>query len=331
MKVFITGISGFIGFHLALHLKKMGCEVHGCDNFTPYYFISLKKGREEILKQENIIVRQADIVRMSELKAIFERESFDCLVHLAAQPGVRYSITHPDSYIQTNIVGFYHILEICRKYPAMKLIYASSSSVYGLNSKIPYAEKDKADRPASLYGATKKANEVIAYSYHHLYKIPMTGLRFFTVYGPWGRPDMAYYSFTKAILEEKPIELYNYGNVRRDFTYVDDIVRGIYAAMQLEGNAEIFNLGNQRSEPVSRMIEILEDLLGKKAKIEMRPLAQGDVVETFADLSHSAKKLNFQPAFSLEEGLKHFVSWYKSYNKANASGKKSIRSVAIKQ
>ncbi len=331
MKVFITGIAGFIGMHTALSLQKEGYDVHGCDNYTPYYSPPLKKARTQILEKKSIHVRQADITDCMQLEEIFSKDSFDILIHLAAQPGVRHSITHPDSYIQTNLVGFYNILEICRKYSSLKLIYASSSSVYGLNEKIPYAENDQTDQPASLYGATKKANEIIAHSYHHLYQIPMTGLRFFTVYGPWGRPDMAYYSFTKNILAGEPIDLYNFGNVRRDFTYIDDIVDGIARAVKCKALGKIYNLGNQQAEPVLQLIKILEQLLNKKAEIRLKPPAQGDVVETFADLTLSAEELGFQPKTNIRQGLKEFVHWYLNYNEENAFGMNCNKSLANKQ
>jgi len=303
-KIFITGIAGFIGFHLALALKHRGGHVVGCDNFNPYYDPELKKERAKLLKTAGIPVFDADIrsLQLSEKPTHF--------VHLAAQAGVRYSIEHPESYVANNLDGFFHILELCRKDPAMKLIYASSSSVYGLNEKIPFSESDPTDRPASFYGATKKSNELMAHAYHHLFGIPVTGLRFFTVYGPWGRPDMAYFSFTRSILEGKPIPVFHEGKTKRDFTYIDDIVKGAIAAIDLGAECEIFNLGNNHPESVLTLIELIETFTGKKAIKEFLPAPPGDIVTTYADISKAQKLLGFNPEVSLEQGMEQFVKWF---------------------
>jgi UDP-glucuronate 4-epimerase len=310
MKIFITGIAGFIGFHLARFLAARGDFVIGCDNFNAYYDPELKKKRAQILFKEGIQVLDLDICDSSSIENVVSKNAITHLVHLAAQAGVRHSFKDPQSYVKTNLDGFVRVLEVCRKYPHMKLIYASSSSVYGLNEKTPFSEDDFTDKPASLYGATKKANEVIAHSYHHLYGISATGLRFFTVYGPFGRPDMAYYSFTRSIMEEIPIQVYNHGQMQRDFTYIDDIVRGTASAINLGAPFEIFNLGNNRPEELLDLIAIIEERVGKKAKIEFLPMQPGDVPITFADISKSASMLQFQPTISLKEGLERFVDWY---------------------
>ena len=305
MNIFITGIAGFIGFHLARHLHNTGNVVTGCDNFNDYYSPQLKKDRTEILEKLGISVMHADI---QDLKTVPSHTTH--FVHLAAQAGVRYSKTNPQIYCDTNLNGFLQILELIRHHPHIPLIYASSSSVYGLNEKIPFAETDMTDRPASLYGATKKANELMAHSYHHLYGISVTGLRFFTVYGPWGRPDMAYYSFADAILQGTPIQIYNHGKMKRDFTYVDDIVLGITSALDKSLPCEIFNLGNNKPEDVLTLVHLLEKKLGKKAHIELLPHTPSEVPITYADISKSQKILDFQPQISLDQGLDHFLEWY---------------------
>lgn len=309
-KIYITGIAGFIGFHLALFLKKRGDFVAGCDNFNAYYDTGLKRARAEYLKQQGISILEADICEPANIEKELIEQSTTHLVHLAAQAGVRHSITHPQSYVQANLNGFVQILEICRRLSPIKCIYASSSSVYGLNKKIPFSEQDPCDHPANFYGATKKANEMIAHAYHHLYGISVTGLRYFTVYGPWGRPDMAYFSFTKSILEGKPIHLYNQGQMRRDFTYIDDIVRGTAAAIDLGASCEIFNLGNNHPENLSTLVSLIEKFSGKKAVVELLPMQMGEVVETYADIAKAKDKLGFVPSTSLEEGLERFVEWY---------------------
>jgi len=311
--VFITGIAGFIGFHLARFLKKRGDHVIGCDNFNSYYDVSLKEKRASMLKEEGITVIQADICDKMFLEKSFEKFAITHLVHLAAQAGVRHSIKHPDHYVHTNLNGFVQILEVCRRFPHIKITYASSSSVYGLNTKVPFSEDDLTDQPASFYGATKKANELIAHSYHHLYGLSLTGLRFFTVYGPWGRPDMAYYSFTRNILANEPIQVYNHGQMKRDFTYIDDIVAGTAAAMDLGTGHEIFNLGNNQPEDLMELISLLEQYTGKKVQKQFLPMQQGDVHITYADISKSQRLLGYSPKIPLREGLKNFVDWYLSF------------------
>ncbi len=310
--VFITGAAGFIGFHLALHLQARGDHVLGYDNFNDYYDPELKKQRANELKKNKISVLHGDICTKKRLHDAVQKHSTTHIVHLAAQAGVRYSLVNPQAYMASNLEGFSNILEICR-HSSIKLTYASSSSVYGLNSKIPFSEGDQTDHPASLYGATKKANELMAFCYHHLYGIPVTGLRFFTVYGPWGRPDMAYFSFTKAILENKPIELFNHGAMQRDFTYIDDVVAGTAAALDLEAPHEIFNLGNHRPEKLSHFVEILEKLLNKKAHTTLVPMQPGDIEITYADIEKSRSFLGYIPKTSLEQGLKYFTVWYKRF------------------
>lgn len=333
MKIFITGIAGFIGFHLAKRLSSQDISVAGCDNLSPYYSLSLKALRKSTLESLGISIVRLDITNLDAMETHFQKNNYDLLIHLAAQPGVRYSVQNPNTYIQTNWIGFFHIAEICKKYPTMRLIYASSSSVYGKNAKIPFSETDITDSPTNIYAVTKKSSELLAHAYHHLYNIPVTGLRFFTVYGPWGRPDMAYYSFTESILQGKTIPLYSFGKMERDFTYIDDIITGILQVInRLPGNAEIINLGNQNPQSIQRMIEILESLLQKSAVIQHMPAAPlEDVFITYADGTHSADTISFKPTTTLEEGLSHFVSWYLSYREKNASGNAKITSDAIRE
>lgn len=310
-KIFITGIAGFIGFHLAKALHARGNFVVGCDNFNEYYPLELKKQRTKLLKNLGIDVFEQDIRQISSLSKVFDKHQFTHFFHLAAQAGVRYSLKYPKAYLVNNIDGFFDVLEHVKQYQPMKFIFASSSSVYGLNSKIPFSENDPTDHPVSFYAASKKTNELMAYTYHHLYGISCIGLRFFTVYGPYGRPDMAYFSFTKALLEKKPIEVYNHGNMKRDFTYIDDIIDGCLACIDHPFEFEIFNLGNHKPETLSYLIECLEKHLGVKAHLEMKDMQNGDVFETYADISKSQKLLNFNPKISLDEGIKRFVIWYK--------------------
>jgi UDP-glucuronate 4-epimerase len=311
--IFITGIGGFIGYHLAKKLHEQGTQVVGCDNFNEYYPSLLKQKRAQHLKALGIPIFKHDIRNLKALYYLFEKTPFTHLVHLAAQPGVRFSLTNPHCYIQNNIQGFLEVLELCRHFPPIKLVYASSSSVYGLNSKTPYSEEDLVTTPASLYAATKKSNELMAHSYHHLFGIPTTGLRFFTVYGPWGRPDMAYFSFTKSIDEGKPIHVFNHGKMQRDFTYVDDIIQGCIAAINYGASYEIFNLGNNQPQPLSSLIEAIEHHLGKKAVIEFKPMQPGDVLETCADIEKSKTLLRYSPSTSLSEGIGKFIEWYKTF------------------
>lgn len=303
-RIFITGIAGFIGFHLAQKLLARGDEVIGCDNFNDYYDPELKKQRAAQLPQ----VLDLDICDHIEVPILNHRTTH--LVHLAAQAGVRASITHPEKYQQANLNGFFHILEVLRKYPTIKFTFASSSSVYGHNKKIPFSEEDKTDSPANFYGATKKANELMAYSYHKLYGIHTTALRFFTVYGPWGRPDMAYFSFANAIDEGEPIRVFNHGKMQRDFTYIDDIVDGIIAAIDYEAEFEVFNLGNNKPQELVTMIQLIESHLGKKAILEMLPMQPGEIEMTYADISKAQKLLHFSPKISLETGIERFIQWY---------------------
>lgn len=315
--ILITGAAGFIGFHLASALHRRGDIVIGLDNFNDYYSVNLKRDRARILKAEGIILAEGDITDPTLLPQMIEDYRITHIVHLAAQAGVRYSLINPQAYISTNITGFLNVLEACRQYPNICLIYASSSSVYGTNTKTPFAIEDPTDHQASLYGVTKKTNELMAYTYHHLYGIPVTGLRFFTVYGPWGRPDMAYFLFTKAILAGKPIDVYDYKKMQRDFTYIDDIVKGIASAVDLEADLEIFNLGHHKPEPLEMLIETIEKALGKKANLNHMPKQAGDVECTYADIEHSETRLNFTPTTSLQEGIPRFVDWYLNYEADN--------------
>jgi UDP-glucuronate 4-epimerase len=314
--VFITGAAGFIGFHLARQLVLRGDKVIGYDNVNDYYPPQLKRMRMQELQKEGITIIEGDICDAAALTENIRKHHTTHVVHLAAQAGVRYSLENPQAYVKANLEGFVNILEVCRLHPSIKLTYASSSSVYGRNTKVPFAESDRTDMQASLYGVTKKSNELMAGTYHHLYKIPVTGLRFFTVYGPWGRPDMAYYTFTKAILSGEPIPVYNHGYMERDFTYIDDIIRGTIAAIDLGAACEVFNLGNHRPVKLLDFIAILEKSLGAKAILKPMEMQAGDVVATYADISHSFDKLGFTPQVPLEEGIPLFVNWYKSYQSA---------------
>lgn len=309
-KIFITGIAGFIGYHLALALKKRGDFVIGCDNFNDYYDPALKRARATNLEQAKIPVHALDICETEEIEKLLHENQITHFVHLAAQAGVRHSIKNPEPYVATNLRGFVAILELLRKYPNVKLVYASSSSVYGMNKKIPFSEEDPTEMPANLYGATKKSNELLAHSYHHLFGLSVTGLRFFTVYGPWGRPDMAYFSFTKALLQGEPIKLYNLGKMERDFTYIDDIVQGTLAAIDLGAACEIFNLGGNQPHPILSLISLLEQKTQKKAKLELLPAQLGEVPTTYADIAKAQRLLRFRPTTSLSTGLSHFLDWY---------------------
>ncbi len=331
-KILVTGAAGFIGFHLIKRLLEKGDEVTGLDNINDYYDVDLKYAR----LQETGISKEAEawykpvqstkypkykFIRMSledkkQIDDLFVKENFDLVINLAAQAGVRYSIDNPDSYIQSNIVGFFNILEACRHNNVKRLIFASSSSVYGNNKKVPFSEDDNVDHPISLYAATKKSNELMAYTYSHLYDIQAIGLRFFTVYGPWGRPDMAYFKFTKAILEEKPIDVYNHGNLKRDFTYIDDIIDGIMKIIitkKQQRNYELYNIGNSNTLSLMTFIETLEKLLNKKAKKNFVEMQAGDVKETFADISKISNQYEFTPVTEIWKGLEKFIDWYLNY------------------
>lgn len=318
MNVLVTGAAGFIGFHLTLYLKSRKDKVLGLDNFNSYYDLNLKLSRERILKDNDVEVIHADIRDKELIKKLIRKNNFSHVIHLAAQAGVRNSILNPDDYIASNLEGFISLLEACKENPKIKIIYASSSSVYGKNTKIPFSTTDRTDTPTNLYGATKKANELIAHSYHHLFNIPMIGLRYFTAYGPWGRPDMAYYKFTDSIINEIPIDVYGYGKMKRDFTYIDDIVEGTIAALDSDIEFDIFNLGNSHPIKILDFIALLENLLQKKAKINLLPMQKGEVIETFADIIKSRELLKFNPKTSLEDGLNKFIKWYKEYNCSHA-------------
>lgn len=307
-KIFITGIAGFIGFHLASSLAKNGEYVIGCDNFNDYYPPQLKRMRADQLKSLKVEVLSLDIQKIQSITPLLQTKGITHVVHLAAQAGVRYSITHPMPYADSNLSGFLSVLELSRFLEA-KFIFASSSSVYGGNTKLPFSETDPTDSPLSLYAATKKSGELLAKSYHHLYQIPMTGLRFFTVYGPWGRPDMAYFSFAKKILEGKPIPVFNQGKMERDFTYIDDIIAGTLSAIERCNGFEIYNLGNHHVEPLMHLITLLESALGKKAIIAYQPMQAGDVQTTYADISKAQKNLGFSPQISLASGISLFADW----------------------
>ncbi len=313
-RILITGAAGFIGFHLAKALKKRGDFCLGLDNFNSYYDPQLKKARAEQLQKLEIEVLHADICDKDLVKLLLLKHGITHVVHLAAQAGVRHSLSHPDDYVASNLQGFVSILESIRHFPLIHLVYASSSSVYGLNKKIPFSIDDKTDQPTNLYGATKKANELIAHAYHHLYGISVTALRYFTAYGPWGRPDMAYYRFTKQICEGQPIQVFNHGEMKRDFTYIDDIVQGTIAALDLGASYEIFNLGNNRPISLLYLIELIEKALGKTAIKQMMPMQAGEVIETFAEIEKSQKLLGFEPTVSPEEGIVRFIDWFTVYH-----------------
>lgn len=341
-KILITGTAGFIGFHLTQKLiKAREWNIVGIDNINDYYDVNLKYARlrETGIKEDQIeynkIVSsyksnnyrfiQLNLIDRKNIFKLFETEKFDYVVNLAAQAGVRYSIENPYAYIDSNIYGFLNILESCRLYSVNRLLYASSSSVYGANTKVPFSEDDNVDYPISLYAATKKANELMAYTYSHLYRLPTIGLRFFTVYGPWGRPDMAAFIFTKAILEDKPIKVYNYGKMERDFTYIDDIIYGINGLLnkshdeifnkKLKTNAPylVINIGNHKPENLEYFIGLLEKYLKKKAIKEYLPLQAGDVIKTYADNSKLQRIISSVPYTKLDEGIKNFIEWYNKY------------------
>ena len=322
-KVLITGAAGFIGFHLAKRLLSLGATVCGIDNLNDYYDVSLKEARLTILEKEPAFTFvRGDLADEAAVTKLFEDFRPDIVVNLAAQAGVRYSIDNPRSYIQSNIVGFFNILEACRHYPVEHLLYASSSSVYGNQEKTPFATTDNVDHPISLYAATKKSDELMAYTYSHLYGIPATGLRFFTVYGPWGRPDMAYFKFTNKIVRGEPIQIYNHGDMLRDFTYVDDIIRGVEnmlcnppKANEFGDRYKVYNIGNNKPEKLMDFIETLEKAIGREAKKEYLPMQPGDVYQTYADVTDLIRDFDFKPSTPISEGLGRFAEWYKEYYK----------------
>ncbi len=316
MKYLVTGSAGFIGFHVAKALLSDGHYVIGLDNFNDYYDPQLKRDRHAILENiPNYQSIEADICDLPTLEKCFNDNSFDAVCHLAAQAGVRYSITNPHVYEKTNLEGFLNILECCRHSNIKRLVYASSSSVYGGNTKLPFSETDNVDTPISLYAATKKANELMAHTYSHLYGIQTVGLRFFTVYGPWGRPDMAMWLFTEAMLKGETINVFNHGEMQRDFTFVDDIAAGVTACLTSDNleQYEIFNLGNHRSEQLMDMINAIGDNLGIKPIMKMLPMQAGDVPATYADISRAREKLQFEPKTPISEGIPQFIQWYRKY------------------
>tara|TARA_B100001142_G_scaffold248010_1_gene247801 strand:- start:3239 stop:4192 length:954 start_codon:yes stop_codon:yes gene_type:complete len=314
MNILITGAAGFIGYHLCKELLDEDNNILGVDNLNDYYDCKLKHKRLDQLKSyKNFKFEKIDISDRKMISVAFNRFKPKKVVNLAAQAGVRYSLENPYIYIDSNIVGFLNILELCRLNETEGLIYASSSSVYGENKKIPFSINDRVDKPISLYAASKKANELMAHSYSHLYGLHTTGLRYFTVYGPWGRPDMAYFIFTQKILSGEPISVFNNGNMKRDFTFIDDIISGTKAAINRNYELEIFNLGNQKSEMLLDIIKTIENELNKKALIKFKPMQPGDVKETYADINKTKKMLSFNPKTSINEGLPEFIHWYKKY------------------
>ncbi|MCB2217271.1 NAD-dependent epimerase [Desulfofustis glycolicus] len=330
--ILVTGAAGFIGAHLTQRLTGAGIRVVGLDNLNDYYDPQLKRDRMAALAEGELFVHEdLDIADRPGMQQLFERYRFDVVVNLAAQAGVRYSLINPHSYVDTNLVGFVNILEGCRHGGVKHFVYASSSSVYGAHTRMPFSVHDNVDHPVSLYAASKKANELMAHTYSHLYNLPTTGLRFFTVYGPWGRPDMALFLFTKAILAGEPIDVFNYGNMERDFTYVDDIVEGVVRVIASVPSADpewsgdspdpatsycpyrVYNIGNNNKEKLLRYIEVLEDCLGRKAEKNLLPMQPGDVPATFADVDDLVRDFDYRPATSLEYGIEKFVQWYREY------------------
>lgn len=332
VKLLVTGAAGFIGFHTAQRLLERGEQVVGLDNLNAYYDPTLKSARLELLRQHpGFRFVQIDLADRPAMEELFRAEKFHRVVHLAAQAGVRYSITHPHTYVQSNVTGFLHVIEGCRHHAVEHLVYASTSSVYGANTRMPFTEQQNVDHPLTLYAATKKANELMAHSYSSLYRLPTTGLRFFTVYGPWGRPDMALFLFTRHILAGTPIDVFNGGRHQRDFTYIDDIVQGVVAAVDkiatpdanwnsaapdpATSNApyRIYNIGNQQPVELLRYIEVLERCLGRQAKKNLLPMQPGDLPDTWADVEALARDVGYRPSTDLETGVKRFVEWYLEY------------------
>ncbi len=331
-KILVTGAAGFIGFHLSRRLLEQGDSVIGLDNLNPYYDVSLKQARLAILEHSGAFRHfKAELADRKALKNLFKEERFDVVVNLAAQAGVRYSLVNPDSYVDSNLTGFTNVLEGCRQNEVKHLVFASSSSVYGANTRLPFSVHDNVDHPVSLYAATKKANELMAHSYASLYRLPCTGLRFFTVYGPWGRPDMAYFLFTRAIIEDRPIDVFNDGRMQRDFTYIGDIVEGVTRVMDRlpapnpawSGDSpdpsssfapyRLYNIGNNKPVALMDFISVLEEQLGRKAKKNFLPMQAGDVPATFADVDDLIADVGFKPSTPIEEGIRRFVEWYRDY------------------
>ena len=314
MKILVTGSAGFIGFHLSKALLDRDDEVIGIDSINDYYDVNLKISRLEILKKyKNFSFKKINLTDREALDKIFDLCRPERVVNLAAQAGVRYSIENPYAYLDSNLTGFLNIIELCRKFETQGLIFASSSSVYGGNKKIPFSINDRVDDPLAFYGATKLANELIANSYNNLYGIKTTALRFFTVYGPWGRPDMAMFIFINKILNGKRVPVFNNGKMKRDFTYIDDIISGTISAIDKNYSKEIFNLGNNKSEKLMKVISLIEKELGKKAIIDFKPMQEGDVKESFADIDHSIKKLDYNPKTSIDKGIPALIDWYKRF------------------
>jgi UDP-glucuronate 4-epimerase len=324
MTILVTGAAGFIGYHTAAALLARGERVLGVDSINDYYDVRLKEARLARLREhKGFVFERLDVADRHALgEAVARAGGVDRIVHLAAQAGVRYSLTHPEAYVRANLEGHFAILELCRALKGFRnLVYASSSSVYGGNTKLPFSVDDRVDNPVSLYAATKKADELMSHCYAHLYGLPMTGLRYFTVYGPWGRPDMAAFIFTRAILRGTPIQVFNDGDMKRDFTFIDDVVAGTIAALDRPATAEggaapyrIYNIGNHRSEPLLRLVSLIEDAVGKKAVIERAPMQPGDVKETYADIEASRRDLDFSPRTTIDEGIPRFVQWYREYH-----------------
>jgi UDP-glucuronate 4-epimerase len=324
--ILVTGAAGFIGFHAARQLLAEGRSVVGLDSLNSYYDPGLKRARLNILREDpHFSFAHADLADRRATAELFAKHRFPVVIHLAAQAGVRHSIDHPHAYVDANLEGFVNVLEGCRRSECRHLVYASSSSVYGANVKVPFAVEDRTEHPISLYAATKKANELMAYSYSHLYRLPVTGLRFFTIYGPWGRPDMAIFLFAKAIVEGRPIKLFNHGRMRRDFTYIDDVTRVILRLIDHipqgdhekadDAPARIYNVGNHRPEELMHVVALLEQALGREAAKEMLPIQPGDVVETFADIGELMRDTGFVPQTSIEDGIRDFVTWYRGHYK----------------
>jgi len=330
--VLVTGAAGFIGFHLARRLLDDGVTVVGLDNLNPYYDVNLKRDRlQQLEERQGFTFAEIDLADRDALQDLFRRRSFDVVVNLAAQAGVRYSLENPHAYVDANIVGFVNLLECCRHHTTAHLVFASSSSVYGANTKMPFSVHDNVDHPVSLYAASKKANELMAHTYSHLYGLPCTGLRFFTVYGPWGRPDMALFLFTQAILEDRPIQVFNHGQMQRDFTYIDDIVEGVMRVMARPAAPNddwhgdrpdpgtsyapyrIYNIGNNNPVQLMAFIEAIEKALGREARKKMFPLQQGDVPATYADIDDLVRDAGFQPSTPIEDGIARFIAWYRDY------------------
>ncbi|WP_215143153.1 NAD-dependent epimerase [Exiguobacterium qingdaonense] len=336
--VLVTGVAGFIGFHLARRLLKEGHHVIGIDIVNDYYDPRLKESRLHVLTHPHFKLYRDALENKMAITRVFEKTQPHVVVNLAAQAGVRYSLENPDAYIQSNIVGFLNILEACRAYPVEQLIYASSSSVYGSNKAMPFSEQHPVDHPLSLYAASKKANELMAHTYSHLFGLKTTGLRFFSVYGPWGRPDMALYKFTEAIMNGEPIDVYNYGDMQRDFTYIDDIIESIVRLMDIEPLPEeefdyeqplpdrsdvpfrVYNIGNQQPVPLMDFIRTIEERVGKKAILKLLPLQAGDVPASFADSSSLYESIDFQPRTSIQEGVNAFIDWYIAYHQVLKEG-----------